>query len=153
MQGVRQRIESLGKQVLLANLLWGHIRKSLPRLSRRELDANPFLHRLGAVHRNACGGSITQIVSLVEKRHVLARDLRLLCGQSGEDRRERLGDGDRHVACLAAGRLLRVGEAERKDDGCSGHSGQKSSSFHRDHGVLLHVTLQTVSASHTGDKD
>jgi hypothetical protein len=53
MPGVRQRIESLRKHVLIANLLRAHIRKSLPRLSRRELDANSFLHRFRAVHRDA----------------------------------------------------------------------------------------------------
>src|SRR5260370_16859681 len=90
MFGVRQRIESFGKRVLFANLLRAHIRKSLPRLSRRELDANAFLHRFRAVHRNPCGGSIAQVVSPVEKRHVLPRDLRLLPPQSGENRREQL---------------------------------------------------------------
>src|SRR6202011_4198964 len=35
--GVRQRIKTLGKHVLITNLLRGHIRKSLPGLSRRKL--------------------------------------------------------------------------------------------------------------------
>jgi hypothetical protein len=121
---VRQRIESSGKRVLIANLLRTHIRKSLPGFSRRELDANSFLHRLGAVHRDAGRWPIAQVISLVDKRHVLARDIGLLCGQPCEDRRERLGDVDRHVARLARWSLLRVGEAECKDDGGSGHSGQ-----------------------------
>jgi len=103
MLGVRQRVESLGKRILIANLLRAHIRKSLPRLSRRELDANSFLHRLGAVHRDAASRPAAQVISLVDNRHVLSGDLRLLCGQSGEDRRERLGDFDRHVARFPRG--------------------------------------------------
>ena len=79
MLGVRQRVESLGKDVLIANLLRAHIRKGLPGLSRRELDANAFLHRFRAVHRDARGGSIAQVISLVENCHVLARDVGLLC--------------------------------------------------------------------------
>src|SRR5260370_29150679 len=79
-------MECFGKRVLLANLLRAHSRKSLPGLSRRKLDANPFLHRLVAVHRNPCGGPGAQVVSLVEKRHVLARDFGLLGGTPGKDR-------------------------------------------------------------------
>jgi hypothetical protein len=83
MLGVRQRIEALGKHALIANLLRGHIRKSLPRLSRRKLDANSILHRLRAVHRDAGRRPIAEVIPLVEKRHVLARDIGLLCGQPG----------------------------------------------------------------------
>ena len=135
-----QRIESFGKRVLIANLLRAHIRKSLPRLSCRELDANSFLHRFCAVHGDAGRRPIAQVIPLVEKRHVLARGIGLLRGQPGEDRRERLGDVDRHVARLAAWPLLRVGEAERKGDGGSRHSGQKFSDFRWDHGALLDVS-------------
>jgi hypothetical protein len=72
---------------------------------------------------------IAQVISLVEEHHVLARDIRLLCGQSGEHRRERLGDVDRHVARLAAWPLLRIGEAERKDNASNCRSSQKFSGF------------------------
>src|SRR6202790_1047836 len=133
-----QRIESFGKSVLLANLLRAHSRKSLPGLSRRELDANAFLHRLVAVHRDPCGGPIAQVVPLVEKRHVLARDFGLLSRQSREDRRERLIDLDLHIARLAARALLCIGEAERYNGGSS-HSGQKFSEIRCLHGVLLYV--------------
>ncbi len=79
MLGVRQRIESLGKQVLLANLPRTHSRKSLPRLPRRKLDAHSLLDRLGAVHRDAGRWPIAQVIPLVEKHHVLPGDLRLFC--------------------------------------------------------------------------
>src|SRR3977135_4684746 len=64
MLGVRQRIESFGKGVLLANLLRARIRESLPRLSRRELDANSVLHRFRPVPRNTCGRAIANYASL-----------------------------------------------------------------------------------------
>src|ERR1019366_38556 len=71
MLGVWQRIESFGKRVLIANLLRAHIRKSLPRLSCRELDANSFLHPVCAVHGDAGRRPRAQVIPLVEKSPVL----------------------------------------------------------------------------------
>src|SRR5260370_21131008 len=56
-----QRIESFGKHVLLAGRLRAHSRKSLPRLSRRELDANAFLHRLVAAHPTPCARCLAPV--------------------------------------------------------------------------------------------
>src|SRR5882724_460959 len=50
---VGQRIEALGKEVLLANLFRSHGGETLPALSRRKLDSDSLLQRLAAVHRDA----------------------------------------------------------------------------------------------------
>jgi hypothetical protein len=96
-----------------------------------------LLHRLGTIHRDAGSGPIAQVIPDIEKRSVLPSDLRLLRGQPGENRRECLGDVDRHVARLASGTLLGIGRAEGNDHRGRHHSRKQSSVLHKRHGVLL----------------
>lgn len=115
-----------------------HTGETFPRRSCRKFDADSFLHRLCAVHRNPGGRAIaTKIVSLVEDHHVVPLHRRLLGRQPRQGRRERLGDVDRRVARRAARPLLSVGTAEDDDGhGSECHSGSKISVVRRVHRLL-----------------
>jgi hypothetical protein len=75
---VRQRKEAWREQISVANLLRCHAGEAVPGRSGGEFDSDTFLHRLRAIHRDARGGAIAEIVALIEKRHVLPLNRRLL---------------------------------------------------------------------------
>jgi hypothetical protein len=57
-------------------------------------------------HRNALGGVIAHVVTLLEQRLMFALDSRLGCHILGHPGRERRVDSDRHVACEPAWSLV-----------------------------------------------
>jgi len=98
MVGVRQGIEPLRIEVLVADLVWAHRGQPLPGHPGRQFDANSFLQRFAAVHRDTLDGAVAQIVALVEQRVVRLLDARLGGRQSRKELREGLGTRHRHVA-------------------------------------------------------
>ena len=115
MLGMRQRIKTFRKQILVPDLVRGHRRQTLPGHTDRKFYAHALLHRLHPVHCHTRSGVVAEIVALVEERVVLLFDGGLGGRQARSDRGERLGDVDRHIARLAALgllSLLRVGLAE-----------------------------------------
>src|SRR5258706_3501529 len=99
---VRDRVEAFRGKILVANLLGSHVGDMLPRRPCRKLDANPFLHWLRAVHRDARGGPITQVVTLVEKSRMLPFDLGLLSRQPGHEGGEWLRHCQRQLVARRA---------------------------------------------------
>ena len=102
MEGVRQGEEALRPQAALTDFVRAHSRKLLPRHTRRQLDAHAFLQRLAALHRDALGGAIAEVVALVEHRLMFAFDARLCRHVLGHPGREGLVDGDWLEACQPA---------------------------------------------------
>jgi hypothetical protein len=72
--GVRQRIEALRIEVLIADLVRAHRRQPLPGHPGRQLDANALLNGFCPVHRDALGGVVAQIVTLAEQSVVCLFD-------------------------------------------------------------------------------
>jgi hypothetical protein len=95
---MRQGEEALGPQALLTDGVRAHARELFPCYPRGQLDANAFLQRLAALHRDALGGVIAEVVALVEQRLVFAFDAWLCRHIRRHPGRERLDDGDRHIA-------------------------------------------------------
>ena len=72
--GVRQRIEPLRIEVLVADLVRGHRRQPLPGHAGRQFDADALLNGFCPVHRDTLGGAVAQIVTLVEQSVVCLFD-------------------------------------------------------------------------------
>ena len=65
--GMRQRIEPLRVEVLVADLVRGHGRQPLPGHASRQFDADALLNGFCPVHRDTLGGVVAQIVTLAEQ--------------------------------------------------------------------------------------
>jgi len=68
---MRQWIEPLREEVLLADLVRAHRRQTFPSNASRQFDADPLLHRFCSVDGDALGGAVAQVVALIEQRVVL----------------------------------------------------------------------------------
>jgi hypothetical protein len=140
--GMRQRIEPLRVEVLVADLVRAHRRQALPGHTGGQFDAHAFLDRFRPVHRDTLGGAVAQVVTLVQHSAVLLFDARLLARQARHQGRKRLRYGHRHIArqppwslietfgphqvrvrgrrlglCLGCG-LLRIDVTECQDQSC-----------------------------------
>src|SRR5439155_26279461 len=64
--GVRQRIEPLRIEVLIADLVRAHRREALPGHTGWQFDPDALLDRFSSVHCDPLGGAVAQIVALAE---------------------------------------------------------------------------------------
>ncbi len=97
---VGQRIETLGKDILVADFLRAQRREHLPRHAFRQLDSNAFLQRFIAFHHDAVRRPIAQVVAFAEQIGVAPLDIRLCSLHARYDGRKCLRDVHLHVACL-----------------------------------------------------
>src|ERR1700730_8415939 len=67
MIGMRKGHKSDGKQVFRANLIRGHLGKTLPGRATGKLDANTVLNGFTARHRYALSRVIAQVIALLEQ--------------------------------------------------------------------------------------
>src|SRR5712692_6753803 len=65
MVGMRQGVEPLRIEIVLANLVRAHRRQPLPGHPGGQFDADAFLHGFSAIHRDPLGRAVAQIVALV----------------------------------------------------------------------------------------
>jgi hypothetical protein len=76
--GVGQRIETLGKDLLVADFLRDQRREHLPRHAAfGQLGANALLHRFTALHHDTACRPIAQVVAFAEQIGVAPLDIRL----------------------------------------------------------------------------
>jgi hypothetical protein len=87
----------LGHKPLLTDRVRAHARELFPGYPRGQLDANAFLQRLAALHRDALGGMVAEVVALVEQRLMIAFDAWLCRYIRGHPGRKRLVDCNRLV--------------------------------------------------------
>src|SRR5438105_880879 len=105
MIGVWQGHESDRKQVFRANLIRGHLSKTLPGRAARKLDANAVLDGFAARHRYALSRVIAQVVTLLEQSELPLHDLWLRGFHAGHDGGKALIDLHWHIA---GRRLVRI---------------------------------------------
>jgi hypothetical protein len=67
-EGMRQGKEALWPEAPLADLVRVHCCKLFPSHPAWQLDTHPFLERLPALHGNALGGVVTQVIALLVER-------------------------------------------------------------------------------------
>jgi hypothetical protein len=90
--GVGQRIETLGKDILVADFLRDQRREHLPRHAFGQLDANALLQRFTAFHHDTACRPIAQVVAFAQQIGVAPLDIRLCSLHARHDGRKCLRD-------------------------------------------------------------
>ena len=145
--GVRQGQEPLGPQPLLTNRLGRHRGQVFPRVhSVRQFRPHALLDRLAARHGDALGGSITQVVPLLQQFHLPVHDFGLRSRHLGDGLVEILLDDDRSVT---VGRLLspKIGLMPEKRHQASRRRGPPERSCYANCTCESFLTLPSLGAS------
>src|SRR4029077_3256299 len=110
MVGMRQRVESLWEQILLADFLGAHRCQLLPGHRFGQLDANAFLQRLATLHRDTSRRPVAEVVALAKEIGLPLLDRRFRRLHAGHDRRKWFRDVQLRIACLAL--FLGIGDTQ-----------------------------------------
>ena len=95
---MRQRHEAGGKHVLFANIFGAHLGQSFPAHASAKLHAHAGLDGLATRHGYARGGTVAQVVTLLQQRLLTQHDGRFRRAHARHDAGKILLDDNRRVA-------------------------------------------------------